>query len=831
VDLDGYEDLLVTNGFSFDVMDQDSHDQLRSRRRMTQEQLKRSRQFHPAFPTRNAAFRNRRDGAFEPMDHEWGFDQPGISYGMALGDLDNDGDLDLVINNLNTAASLYRNDTPAGRIQVRLKGLPPNTQGIGARLRLVGGSVPQSQEMICGGRYMSGDQAVRVFAADAKTGAPMRLEVIWRSGKRSVVEDARPGRVYEIDEAGASAGMDRGALERQSVEASSAPLSRITDHASRSNAPPLFQDVSHWLNHAHAEDAFDDWALQPLLPRPLSRLGPGLSWFDVDGDGWEDLIVTAGRGGKLAVFGNKLGEKFHKIEEFAPAPADEGAVVGWADGKGNRKLLVAVSNYGMASTESVIAAYGGTNFAVPQRLSAGSSSPGPLALADIDADGDLDLFVGGRFRPGRYPEPVSSMIWLNEGGEFRLSRPLSEPFASVGLVSGATFADLDGDGDPDLALAMDWGSVRVFINDHGTLRGWNPLVTLAGEDSALHAPRSTLHELTGWWTSITAGDFDGDGRLDLAAGNWGRNTIYELNRPGPWRIYYDDWNADGNLELIEAWPAPHSALRTPHSEMAWFPMRDRSWLARGLPELPIRFATHQAFGKASVQDILGERAAKAKTAEAAELESAVFLNRGSHFERVPLPREAQLAPVFSINVADFDGDGVEDLFLSQNFFGTASDLSRDDGGRGLWLRGSGRGTFTALDASLTGIKIEGEQRGAALADFNHDGQVDLAVSQNNGPTKLYLNQAAKRGLRVVLSGPASNPDAVGAQMRLLYAGDRKGPWRTVQAGSGYWSQDGAVQVLGCADRPAGLWVRWPSGKEQTVPLPGQTWELRVNSEK
>jgi hypothetical protein len=186
--------------------------------------------------------------------------------------------------------------------------------------------------------------------------------------------------------------------------------------------------------------------------------------------------------------------------------------------------------------------------------------------------------------------------------------------------------------------------------------------------------------------------------------------------------------------------------------------------------------------------------------------------------------------VFSINVGDFDGDGVEDLFLSQNFFGTPSDLSRDDGGRALWLRGNGRGSFVADDASVTGIQVYGEQRGAALADFNHDGRVDVAVSQNNAATKVYVNQRAKRGLRVVLNGAPANPDAVGAQLRVQYADGHAGPCRAIQAGSGYWSQDAAVQVLGLAGPPVALWIRWPNGKEQTVRLQEQIRDIRVNFE-
>jgi len=434
-------------------------------------------------------------------------------------------------------------------------------------------------------------------------------------------------------------------------------------------------------------------------------------------------------------------------------------------------------------------------------------------VADIDGDGDLDLFVGGRFRPGRYPEPVSSTLWVNEEGELRLSGSLSEPFESLGLVSGVTFTDLDGDGHPDLALAVEWGPVRVFRNQHGHFEEMTAPWGFAGR--------------TGWWTSITTGDFDGDGKLDLAVGNWGRNTIYELYRQVEppetgipnvtLRLFYDDWNSDGTVELIEAWR--HGGN--------WLPVRNRFWLASGLPELASHFPTHQAFGKASVREILGPRYEKAKVVEATELESGIFLNRGSHFDWVPLPREAQLAPVFSINVGDFDGDGNEDLFLSQNFFGTASDLTRDDSGRGLWLRGNGNGTFSAMDGSISGIKVQGEQRGAALADFNHDGRVDIAVSENNAATKLYLNQRAKRGLRVVLHGPPANPDGIGTQMRVLYPGGRAGPSRSVQAGSGYWSQDGAAQVLGCAEPPVALWIRWPGGKEQTVRVEPDLWDLRV----
>lgn len=794
VDLDGYEDLLVTNGFEFDVMDKDSVDELKKPKQpMSREQLKRALSMHPLWRTENAAFRNRRDGTFQEMRGDWGFNHRGVSFGMALGDLDNDGDLDVVVNNLNEVASVYRNDATGGRVAVRLKGTAPNTQGTGARIRLTGPAVTQQQEMICGGRYVSCDQAVRVFAAETNS-TGMALEVRWRSGKRTVVEHIASNRIYEIDETGASAA---DALKPGPVGATNL----------------FFEDASGRLGHAHTEAAYDDWSRQPLLPRRLSRLGPGVAWLDLDGDGWEELIVTSGRGGKLAVFKNQDGKSFKPLEGPALASGDEVSVVGWPDGKGNRNGLVAVSNYEQkGDVESQIQIYSHKNLDAPKVLLAGKDAIGPLAVADIDGDGDIDLFGGGRFQPGHYPEPVSSMIWLNENGELKLSSLLSQPFDHIGLVSGATFADLDGDGQPDLALALEWGPIRVFQNDHGHFVEKTAEWGFAGR--------------SGWWNSVVAGDFDGDGKLDLAVGNWGRNSIYELDKgpagePPKLRVFYGDWNGDGVPELIEAW----------ERDGPWFPARNRTWLATGMPEIEGRFQTHEAFANATVREILGPRFESAKYLEASAFESGVFLNRGSHFEWRPFPMEAQLAPVFSINVADFDGDGIEDLFLAQNFFESGSDLTRDDAGRGLWLRGTGQGTFEAVDGAITGIKVYGEQRGAAVGDFDHDGRIDLAVSQNNGPTKLYLNKRAKPGLRVRLHGSAGNPDGISTRMRVLYEDGRVGPLRSVQGGSGYGSQDGTVQVLGCAGKPIAVLVTWPGGKEEKISVAENVLNIEVSFHK
>ncbi|HEY5915616.1 MAG TPA: VCBS repeat-containing protein [Verrucomicrobiae bacterium] len=790
VDLDGYEDLLIGNGFEADVMDQDRSDELRNPRRFSRSEMKRPMERYPQWHTRNVAFRNRRDGTFESVSRQWGFDSTATSQGMALGDLDNDGDLDLVANNFNGVAGLYRNNAAAVRIAVRLKGLPPNTQGIGARIRVLGGTLNQSQEMICGGRYLSGDQAERVFAADPDPAAHLRLEVRWRNGDQNVISDLRANHIYEVD-------------QRSATHPGATPVRK-------SEATPWFKDETSLLGHSHSEAPFDDWAEQPSLPKRLSRLGPGVGWCDLDGDGWEDLVITASKGGLLGVYHNDSGKAFRPIHVGPALDADQTAVLAWSDGEGNCKLLVGLSNYkAKPQRQSELLFYSLTNAAPPERLAVGPAAIGPLALADVDHNGELDLFIGGRFMPGRYPEPVSSSLWLNKHGQLEFSRSAAQVFESVGLVSGATFADLDGDGWPDLVLALEWGPLRVFRNNQGK----------SEEVTAQWGFASN----TGWWTSVAAGDFDGDGKLDLVAGNWGRNSMYELNGPANAGVFFGDWHSDQRVALIEAW----------QQQTNWFPVHNRSWLAATIPEMAARFPTHESFGKGTLAAILGERYETARKLEANELRSGVFLNRGGHFEWRPLPAEAQLAPVFGVCVGDFDADGVEDLFLSQNFFSAVPEkiakeaISRDDSGRGLCLRGKGDGSFEPIDGSITGIRIYGEQRGAALADFNHDGRVDLAVAQNNGATRLFANQCSKRGLRVTLQGAGANRDAVGALLRLCYERGRMGPCRSIAAGSGYCSLPAATQVLGWAETPVALWVRWPNGRERTVPLQDKARDVRV----
>jgi hypothetical protein len=788
VDLDGYEDLLIGNGHAYDTQDLDAAAYIKSLGKQTQQESKKNLALYPKLEVPNLIFRNRGDLTFEEVGAKWGFHSKQVSHGIALADLDNDGDLDVVVSCLNAPPLIYRNDSPAPRVEVRLKGKPPNTRGIGAKIKVLGGPVPQSQEMICGGRYLSCDDATRTFAAGNATN--LSIEVTWRSGARSVVSSAKPNHLYELDEAGASARREE--------------PPRV--------ATPLFRDVSDRIAHTHHEEPFDDFARQPLLTRRLSQFGPGVAWFDLDGDGHDELILGSGKGGALAVYRNdgKGGlTRWDAKEWSAPAADDFTGLVGWTPAAGARSVLVGLANIESASgTASGLLRYGDGQ--PRMAISNSASSVGPVAVADIDGDGDLDVFVGGRVIPGRYPEAASSALYRNEGGQLVLDAANSKLLENIGLVSGAVFSDLNGDGLPELILACEWGPVRIFRNEGGKFSAWDAPISV--RPSSL----SPLSSLVGWWNSVTTGDFDGDGRLDLIAGNWGLNSAWQASDARPQLLYYGDFAAAGRVDLLEAEFDPAFGKI--------MPQRDLSTLGPALPFLRERFATHKAYSTAAVADVLGNQLTKAQKVQANTLASMLFLNRGDHFEARPLPAEAQFAPVFGLNVADFDGDGHEDVFLAQNFFATRKEIPRLDAGLGLLLRGDGSGRLAAVSCVDSGLKVYGEQRGSAVADFDEDGRADLVVTQNGAATKLYHNETARPGLRVKLSGPPANPAGIGATVRLLF-GDKPGPAREIHGGSGYWSQDSTTQVLATPETPSAISVRWPGGRVTTNAVPAGAREI------
>ncbi|HLG04941.1 MAG TPA: FG-GAP-like repeat-containing protein, partial [Gemmatimonadales bacterium] len=655
VDLDGYEDLLIGNGHTWDLMDVDTQERLKST--FTGLDWREDRKHFPKLLLRNVAFRNRGDRTFGDVSTawRWGLEED-ISHGLAAGDLDGDGDLDVVVNRLNAPASVMRNDARAPRIAVRAAGLAPNTQAIGARVRITGGALPeQEREVTAGGLYLSGSDPALTFATGpART---VGIEVRWRNGAITRIPVGGPSRLYEIRE----------------PEPAPAP-----PPPGRTAAPPaLFQDVSARLNARHAEAFYNDYVRQPLLDHALSQLGPGVSWLDLNADGLDDLIVPDGAGGQLSWYRND-GSRFTRVTlGFPAAELDFTMALGLPalEAHAGPGLLVGRSSYQARTLTEAFRLSGvarldlgpGARRVIRADAVADpdSGSVGAMALADLDGDGDLDLFVAGRVIPGAWPLPTSSRLYRNEGGRFVLDVANQSVLQGVGPVSAARFADLDGDGWPDLALAVDCGPVKVFLNQRGRL------------DDATE--RLGLARYTGSWNGIAAGDFDGDGRLDLVATNWGRNLTVSADSANPVYLYVGRFGAVSTVDVIPA--AFDSSLKTVA------PIASFARLSWAMPSLRRRIPTFKEYAASPIDKVLGAAAPRAKRLSLNTQSHMVFLNRGGRFEARPLPDEAQFAPGFGVVVADFDGDGREDLFLAQNFSATETGTPRYDAGRGLLLLG------------------------------------------------------------------------------------------------------------------------------------------------
>lgn len=793
VDLDGYEDILISNGHILDLMDADT--QLDLQRAFIGDWRETSLFFAP-LPSSNVAFRNTGRSTFEEVGAEWGFGEtPDISHGAALADLDGDGDLDVVVNRLDSPALLLRNDAPASRLAVRLRGDGGNRAGIGARIRVSAQGLPgQTKEITAGGEYLSSSEPLATFAMGAATAATIVVD--WRDGRRSVVEVGGSNRLYEISQAAASPAAP------PAVEAPAAGW---------------FERVGEFSGF-HDEPAFDDFERQPLLPNRLSQMGPAIAWHDLDGDGDPDLIVAAGAGSPPSLYRND-GGSLHRVALTGPElPVDQAGILPFPDGRGRARIVVGLSNYEAPETDrgavpgamaldlGIGAISGRVAFASIAGLIPGSeSSTGALAAADIDLDGHLDLFVAGRVIPGRYPIAATSRLFRGRpDGTFGADVANQSLFEGIGLVTGALFSDLEPDGDADLVLSMEWGPVRVFRNDGGRFTEVTNELGLAD-----HVSR---------WNAVTAADLDADGRPDLIATSWGTNTGVRPTREHPLMVYFEDVDRNGTLDVIEAQFDGRLGSIAPLNGFAR--------MGAAIPALRGRLKTHARYADASVADVLD--GAPATRLEATGLAHTVFWNRGGRFEAEPLPAEAQWSPSFGLAVADADGDGYDDVFLAQNFFATDEDSPRYDAGQGLWLRGGPEGELRVAGALESGIALLGDQRGVATADFDGDGRVDLAVGQNGSDVVLFRNVGGSRGLRVRLLGPAGNPYAIGASLRVVYEAGL-GPRREIRSGSGTGSHDDPVQVLGLWGDPIALEVMWPGGAVQRVELEPGARDVTVPS--
>ena len=324
-----------------------------------------------------------------------------------------------------------------------------------------------------------------------------------------------------------------------------------------------------------------------------------------------------------------------------------------------------------------------------------------------------------------------------------------------------------------------------------------------------------LEGFTGLWNSVQVGDINGDGRMDLVAGNWGLNSPYKSTPEKPLNLVFGDINQDGTNELIES----------DYNAGVLVPVRTFKDLAGPMPFLYSRFKSFRQFSRASVAQVIGDTQTKARVLSVQTLYSCVFINEGNRFRMANLPDAAQWAPTHGIVVDDFDGDGFEDLFLAQNFFPTRSQGDRLDASRGVLLKGHGTENFTVLESGRSGINLAGDQRAAVSGDFDRDGMSDLVVTRNSGKTGLFLNQAQRIGLRVVVQGPAGNPHGIGSVLRLKYH-DGMGPARQITGSSGYHSQSSSIQVLHATRPVESVWIQKPDGKILTHEVKKDTHEVR-----
>lgn len=796
VDLDGYEDLLTVNGHRWDIRDADTFDRIRNsfpRVAWDKEQAE-----FPTLATRSIAFRNQGDATFTPMRNGWGLgDVDAISHGIALADFDLDGDLDVVVTRLNAEAVVHRNNAAAPRIAVRLSAAVGVRDGVGAVVRVASGALPlQWREVTSGGHYLSGSEALLTFAADADSAA--RIEVRWPDGRVRVVTDARANRLYEIDADGAMMEAPAGTAPGISAPASGA----------------LFADATALLGGvSHHETAYDDFRRQGLLPNRLSQLGPGLAWVDANSDGRDDLVMGSGREGALTVLLNGV-RGFVARAMATPAAGDLAGIVPIPDGRGGERLAVAQSNYEAATFDEALrlpsllgVRLGGGAPTVEQTIVAGdTASLGALAVGDVNGDGRLDLFAGGRVTGGAWPLPGGSRLLLGQpDGSFVRDAANDAAVRGLGLVSGALLVDLTGDGRPELVAVGEFGPVHVLRNVDGRF-----------EDAT---KAFGLDPLRSRWHGVAAGDVDGDGRLDLVVTSWGENHEWRASRARPHLLYVGPFSG-ASLGLVFA--REDSATRRE------IPLESFARLGLQFPTLRERVKSYRDFAGRSVQELFGEEMRGAVRLGVTTYSHQVLLNRGERFEARALPQIAQRAPAHGVSIADFDGDGREDLFLAQNLFPTEISTMRMDAGVGLVLLGDGTGSFRGLGVAESGVVVRGDQRGTAVADFDGDGRVDLAVAQNAGPLTLWRNVTGRPGLRVRLRGPVANPRGVGAVLRLEGEG-WQGPARAVIAGGGYWSTDAATVVLARREGPAVLRVRWADGREERVEVAAGASEVVVGA--
>lgn len=662
-DLDGYKDVFVSNGILRDFTDADFIKFSDQAGLPVLEQIKQM----PSTPTKNYIFRNNQDLTFTNEQVAWGFDEPTISNGCAYADLDNDGDLDLITNNLNQPARIYRNTrretTTANYLKIRLKGSAKNPFGIGTTVTVENAGQKQTGEYYPTRGFESCSHDHMIFGLPDQS-VPVRLTVRWPDGKTQILTGITPNQTLLVDYQRAS----------ESELANPKTVPQTTYFTSTSQ-----------IDYTPAADSANDFNRQPLLPMHYTNCGPRMATGDVNGDGLADLFISGNARQSGQLFTQTATGLYRPI---ALPGADNGvnanAVLADFDGDKQPDLYVVNGGYSVADpAERQDQLWLNTKGGFVAKFLPAETDNGSCAKPiDVDRDGDLDLLVGGSIVPYRFPAAEESFLLLNDG-KANFTR---QSLGKLGMVTDAAVLDLDQNGWPDLVIVGEWMPVTVLLNQQGKLQTNEP---------------KTYPNLSGWWNRIEKADLDGDGDDDLVLGNLGLNTPVRASTDQPALLTYNDFDQNGTLDFFMSY-AVQGKL---------YPAYSRDEICEQLPSLRKQFTDYKSYANATLEQCFTEQQLKqAGQKQLTELRTLVLENNKGTLVPHPLPRAAQYAPVYGILTDDFDQNGTTDLLLMGNNSTMRLRIGKVDANHGLVLSNRGAWKFDEVPSGQTGLFVRGDVR-------------------------------------------------------------------------------------------------------------------------
>jgi len=721
-DNDSHRDIIVTNGFPKDITDHDfaafrQQAYLVATKQQLLEQI-------PEVKLHNYFFRNNGTLRFTEESNGWGMSEPTFSNGAAYADFDNDGDLDVVINNINDEAILYQNNFKRNKqaadhyLQIKLEGNAPNTDGFGAWIKLFYKNSQQAYEHYNIRGYLSSVSTIAHFGLDSINTIDS-IMIIWPDNKKQTLQHVRADQRITIKQADAK---------------------EIFDWSSKKGSTqPLFKDITRMTGIDFKQNEIDyiDFNVQRLLPHKLSEYGPALAAADLNGDEFDDLVVGGSYGYSAKIFFQKAGGRFDSTDLFPNATRvnktseDLGIVLFDADNDGDNDIYIASGGYENPEytfhyQDKFYLNDGKGKFSLDTTVFPRNyTSKSCVKASDYDKDGDLDLFIGGRVNPWKYPKPVSSFLYRNDtkGGKVHFtdaSNDAAPILKDIGLVCDGLWTDFDNDGWTDLIIAGEWMSIRILKNNNGKLSD----VTAA----------SGIGNKIGWWNSITGGDFDNDGDIDYIGGNLGENSFLEASDQYPIGIYAKDFNNNGTT-----WQCvPTKFIVDADGKLKEFPMDGRDEVVEQMPFIKKNFLTYKEFAGATIDKLFTPEQIKGAVKYKANWFRNSFIrnNGNGKFSIEALPVNAQLSCVNGITAGDFNNDGNLDALFNTNDFGTVPALGRYDALNGLVLLGDGSGSFTTLSIEQSGIFIPGNGRAVCMLAGSNS-VAWFAATQNRGQLKLY----------------------------------------------------------------------------------------------